>query len=42
MSRFLDHRCSNCEEEEHDVCWVDEPDLSCVCCVETIELMEAP
>ena len=36
---FLDYRCENCDEEEHDICWVDEPDLECVCCVATMLIM---
>ncbi len=35
---FLDYRCDNCSEEEHDICWVDKPDLDCVCCRETLSL----
>ncbi len=35
---FLDYRCDNCSEEEHDICWVDKPDRDCVCCRETIAL----
>ena len=33
---FLDYRCDNCSEEEHDTCWVDNPDFDCVCCRETM------
>jgi len=32
---FLDYRCENCDEEEHDICWIDEPDEDCVCCAES-------
>ena len=39
MRAFLDYRCENCDEEEHDICWVDEPDLECVCCLATMLIM---
>ena len=30
-------KCSLCEHEGHDVCWIVEPDIKCWCCVETIK-----
>ena len=42
MGKFLDHMCSNCVEEEHDICWedFDGPDEDCVCCQESVELFK--
>ena len=42
MSEFLDYLCAYCENEEHDTCWFDLPDLNCVCCLDTIKILEAP
>lgn len=40
MSQFLDYLCTYCEHEEHDTCWDLEPDPDCVCCVDTIKILE--